>query len=460
MKQRLPRFVIAVVMGLAWGTAVGSPGSQVELAGLAERFSNRFLDGKHEENLALMTADMKAAMGPASSERLRSALDTQQGGVVDIGNAWFEDEVQGYVRFRVPVRFEQGALDFRVVFNGEGRLAGFFIVPHAEPPQADDAGPGKRLDVRVGDGETALPGTLTLPEGAGPFPAVVLVHGSGPNDRDETIGPNRPFRDLAWGLAERGIASLRYDKRSHARPDDLLAIGNALTVRQEVIDDARLALKLLRERDEIDEARVFLVGHSLGGTLLPRIALDDRRPAGLIAMAAGTLPVPEKILTQSRYIASVDGEVSDEEREHLTTIEKQVSSLRAALEGTGPPPEGPVLGAPLGYYRDLERHDPPAEAAELGLPIFVLQGARDYQVTLEDFQRWKQALESKPFACLATYDGLDHLFRAGTGPSSPADYNRQAPVDARVIDDIAGWIKERRCPRRMARTPPPTPSEP
>jgi dienelactone hydrolase len=231
-----------------------------------------------------------------------------------------------------------------------------------------------------------------------------------------------------------------------------VAAGDELTVRQEVIDDARLALRLLRGRDDVDEARVFFLGHSLGGTLLPRLAAAEPHPAGMIAMAGATLPLPEKVLTQLRYIASLDGEVTPEERDQLDGIEAAVVSLRAALEGEAPSPEGAVLGAPFGYYADLERHDPPAEAAELGLPILVLQGERDYQVTLEDFERWRQALASKPFACLVTYEGLDHLFRSGTGPSGPEDYSRQAPVEARVIDDIAGWIEERRCPRSAAPT--------
>jgi len=446
MRRGLLSLWLLAAPGLVWGVAPAPEVARDDLVGVAETFARQFFDGKHEANLELMTAEMKAASGPTPSEKLRSTLLAGQGAVTGIGDGWREDRVQGYERFRVPVRFEQSTLDFRLVFDGAGRLAGFFVVPHAEPPQPDDAGPGKQIDLSIGEGETALPGTLAIPDGEGPFPAVILVHGSGPNDRNETIGPNRPFLDLAWGLAERGIASLRYDKRSYARPADLAELGDALTVKQEVIDDARLALQRLRGRDEIDGTRLFLVGHSLGGTLLPRIAEAEPRPAGLIALAGSTLPLPEKIVEQTRYLASLDGAVSGPEQQHLDMIEQLVGSLRAALDGTGPTPEGSILGAPFGYYRDLEQHDPPAGAAALGLPIFVLQGTRDYQVTLEDFERWKTALSEKPFACLATYDGLDHLFRAGSGPSGPEDYQRQAPVAPRVIDDIAAWIENRRCP--------------
>jgi dienelactone hydrolase len=448
MGKGLSGLLLAAGLGLACGLTPGGPTPEADLAGLAEKFSRQFLDGKHEANLQLMTKQMKAASGPGPSEQLRSALVAQHGAVVDVDAAWLEDRLQGYLRFRVPVRFERGTFDFRVVFDGAGRLAGFFIVPHAEPPDARDTGPGKRVDVRIGPGDTALPGTLTLPDGEGPFPAVVLVHGSGPQDRDETSGPNKPFRDLASGLAERDIASLRYDKRSYARPEDLVASGDGLTVRQEVIEDARHALELLRGRDEIDGTRLYLIGHSLGGTVLPRIAAAEPRPAGMIVMAGMTLPLHEKIAVQGRFLASLDGGVSAAEREQLDSIERDVESLSAALDGSGPDPAGLILGVPVGYHRDLAEHDPPVEAAELGLPVLVLQGGRDFQVTLEDFRGWDAALSSKPFACLVTYEKLDHLFRSGTGPSGPQDYDRQAPVDARVLEDISGWIHERRCPRR------------
>ncbi len=439
-------------------SASESPEPHRKLAQLAEKFSKQFLDGRHEQNLELMTDPMRAASGPEPSEKFRASLVAQHGAVSEIGSARFQDEVQVYLRFRVPVHFERQSLDFLVVFDLTGKLAGFFLMPYSGPPRPGEPAPGEQIEVRIGEGDRALPGTIALPEGPGPFPAVVLIHGSGALDRDETIGPNKPFRDLAWGLAQQGIASLRFDKRSYARPETLAVLGSALTVREGVIDDAWLALALLRGRDEIDGSRVYLVGHSLGGTLLPRIASTDPAPAGMISLAGATLPLPEKNLTQSSYIVSIDGDVSPEERQQVERIQREVQSIRAALDGEGPAPAGMPLGYPFGFYKDLEQHDPPAEAAKLGLPILVLQGKRDYQVTMQDFELWQEALAGKPFACTVAYDELDHLFRAGSGPSAPEDYFvRQAPVASRVIDDIANWIKRGQCPESGAGT---APSEP
>jgi dienelactone hydrolase len=438
----------SVGFGVSGAMAAESPEPHRELAELAEKFSKQFLDGRHEQNLELMTDQMREASGPEASEKLRASLVAQHGAFSEIGSARFQDKVQAYLRFRVPIHFEHQSIDFMIVFDLTGKLAGFFLMPYSGPPRPGEPAPGEEIEVLVGEGDRALPGTIALPEGPGPFPAVVLIHGSGPLDRNETIGPNKPFRDLAWGLAEQGIASLRYDKRSYAQPETLAVLGDALTAREGVIDDARLALALLRGRGEIDRSRVFLLGHSLGGMLLPRIASADPAPAGMISLAGSTLPLPEKIYTQSLYIVSLDGNVSPEERQQVENIEREVLSIRAALDGKGPAPEGMPLGYPFGFYQDIEQHDPAAEAAKLGLPILVLQGKRDYQVTMEDFEGWQAALAGKPFACAVAYDDLDHLFRAGNEPSTPEDYfARQAPVAPRVIQDIANWIKRGDCPK-------------
>ncbi len=131
------------------------------------------------------------------------------------------EKVQGYDVVFVTCRFDKADLDVKVVFNSKKKVTGLFFVPPkpAVPPKTPPyAKPDAQVESEavVVSGDYRLPGTLTLPKGDGPFPAVVLLAGSGPQDRDETIGPNKALRDLAWGLAARGIASLRYDKRTLA----------------------------------------------------------------------------------------------------------------------------------------------------------------------------------------------------------------------------------------------------
>jgi dienelactone hydrolase len=290
-------------------------------------------------------------------------------------------------------------------------------------------------ETTIGSGEWVLPATLTVPAGAGPHPAVVLVHGSGPNDRDETIGANKPFKDLAIGLATRGVAVLRYDKRTKVHRAKMAKLKD-YTVAQEVIEDALEAVKMLRAQPKVDARRVFVAGHSLGGVLVPRIAAADPTIAGFVVLAGAARPLEEAIAAQARYLAEADGAISAEEQQE---IERAADSLRALTPADGK--TGRMIGGvPASYWLDLRGYDPPAAAAHVKSPLLVLQGERDYQVTMEEFGRWKAALGSRRDVTFRSYAALNHLFIAGTGPSVPAEYQAPGHVAEEVIRDIAAWV--------------------
>jgi dienelactone hydrolase len=329
-----------------------------------------------------------------------------------------------------------------VTLDDVGRVAGLFFAPHAAsaagqsgaadvPPYADPARYTER-EVTVGEGEWALPATLTMPRGVTAAPAVVLVHGSGPNDRDETVGGVRPFRDLALGLASRGIAVLRYEKRTRAHGAAVMAIPR-LTVRDEVTDDALAAVRLLRATPGIDPARVYVLGHSLGGMLAPRIALEDRDIAGLVIMAGSTRPLEDAILAQADYLAGIGAATP----EQLAPLREGVARIKSLTPADSARPD-PIIGAPASYWLDLRSYNPAATAHALARPMLILQGGRDYQVTAaDDLALWRAAV---PGATFRVYPALDHLFAPGEGPSSPAEYERPRHVDAQVVEDIAAWL--------------------
>ena len=331
-----------------------------------------------------------------------------------------------------------------VACDAQDRITSFRVVPTSALPAAQPQ--TEMLDPSLGTSHTLqvssplgpLPGTLVLPKGAGPFPVVLLVAGSGPNDRDESIGPNKPFRDLAEGLAAAGIASLRYDKRTYVY-GPMMADKN-ITVDDEVTDDALAAARLLAAQPQIDPRRIFVLGHSLGALMAPRIGQRDTQLAGIILMAAPTGFGLDTVVRQMRYIGQVEGVPSSELDKKVAPIVEARDALAHA--DAAHPPTGQFFHAPASYWLSLRDYDPIATAKGLSEPMLVLQGGGDYQVTPQhDFVGWQAAFAHSPRAKLIEYPGLSHLFMLAGNPPSPADYAKPSHVDAQVVHDIAAWIK-------------------
>jgi dienelactone hydrolase len=304
----------------------------------------------------------------------------------------------------------------------------------AVPPYADAAAFVER-DAEIGS-SPGLPGTLTVPKAARAVPGIVLVHGSGPQDRDETLGGTRLFRDLAFGLATRGIAVLRYDKRTRVDP------RGVVTQKEEVVDGALAAIALLRSQPEVDPRRVVVLGHSQGGALAPRIAQADGRVAGVIVAAGPTRPLQDSLAFQLNYLLSIDAgnmqlrKLVEEATEFKRAVEDPVLRPDSDVHVPG---DGHLKGA---YFLDVRGFRPEVVAAALPCPVLVLQGGRDYQVTqAEDFEGWRHALSNHSNATLKSYPELDHRLVAGEGRSSPAGYQEEAHVDARVVEEVAAWTR-------------------
>jgi len=353
----------------------------------------------------------------------------------------------GYETAFVTCRFENSSTDIKVVFDRDMKVAGLFFVPtqgssEYEPPAYVDSGSFTEQEVTVGGGGWSLPGTLTMPKGEGPFPAVVLVHGSGPNNRDEDLGPIAPFKDLAWGLASQGIAVLRYDKRTLVYQDKIVALGGDITVWEETVDDAVAAVDLLLQTEGIDASNIFVLGHSLGGMLIPRIAAASPQARGFVILAGAARPLEDLLLEQTEYILSLDGVVAPDEQVLLDQLRAAVAKVKSPDLSPSTPAFELPFGASGSYWLDLRGYDPAESARGIDRPILVLQGERDYQVTMDDFRRWEDALSAMPNVTFKTYPDLNHLFIMGTGKSVPSEYELPGHVSQAVVDDIASFIKD------------------
>jgi pimeloyl-ACP methyl ester carboxylesterase len=319
------------------------------------------------------------------------------------------------------------------------------LAPLPEPPVA-----GMR-QLPVGVGSPPLKGTLTLPHGKGPFPAVVLVSGSGPNNQDESNGPNRPFLDVAVGLAARGIATLRYDKRTLDYPASI--DPRTFTPTDEYVPDALAAIRLLAHEPAINPHLIFVLGHSQGGTYAPLIAKDAPEVAGVVLLAAGAEPLGAAILRQTRYLATLPGTIgSQAERElpEITVLTSQMDDA-AALEKDNPGMN--ILdGTSPGYYLSALRYDEVATARAVPQPLLLLQGGRDYQVTVaNDLDAWLRGLKGRSGVTVVQFPLADHLLLDGTGPPTPLEYVKPGRIDPEVTPAIASWIE--RVASRLARSP-------
>jgi len=409
----------------------------------AKRFVSQMAAGEFDKAVEPFDGTMKRVPPAGKLNEIWSGLVKQFGPLRQATDTRTET-VQQYTIIFVTCEFERGKLDAKVVFNTNGEIGGLFFVPSGQYQRPSYVDPAKfaEEDVTIGEGMMRLPGTLSLPKGNGPFPAVVLVHGSGPNDRDETIGPNKPFRDLAQGLSSRGIAVFRYEKRTKEHPILMSLVKSSITVKEETIDDAVAAVKVVKAHNQIDRNRIFVLGHSLGGMLIPRIAKAEAGIAGFICLAGSARPLEDHVLEQTKYILSLDGELTEAEKKKLQELEQQVAQVKSPDLAASTPAKDLPLGAPAAYWLDLRGYDPAKEAKTVRTPILVLHGERDYQVTMEDFARWKDALTGRDDVKLISYPQLNHLFIEGQGKSTPQEYSAPGSVAAVVIEDVAKWIEK------------------
>ncbi len=380
-------------------------------------------------------------------------LEQQYGAFQGQGQTATVQTPEGQVHV-VTCNFERASVDVNIVLNGAGKVAGLTVAPvgtveqqanatYAPAPYAHPERFHER-EVQVGHGKWVLPGTLSIPQGEGPFPAVVLVHGSGPADKDETIPPNKPFRDLAWGLASQGIAVLRYEKRTQVYKRETSSELDTFTVKEETIDDALEAVALLRAQPEIDAQRIFVLGHSLGGYLAPRIGAADPQIRGLIILAGSARPLEDILLDQMTYVLSLSIPDPEVRAQQLATLKKQVALVKDARRLPTARASDLPFNVPAAYWLDLNAYHPEKVAQTLNMPMLFLLGSSDYQVTQDDFQIWQNALAGRSEAQFILYPGLSHLFIPVEGgrKATPTTYTIAGHVAEEVVNDIANWVRQ------------------
>ncbi|MGN9783207.1 alpha/beta hydrolase family protein [Nonomuraea sp. ZG12] len=391
--------------------------------------------GRFAEIAELFAPPLRAAL---SAETLGAAWAAGSGPVAAIGEPVSERIDAALVRVSVPVR---EGLALVMVVGRDGLLHGLWLAaptPPWEPPPYADPAAFAEHDVTVGDGPLAVSGTVSLPHGPGPRPGVVLLSGGGPFDRDATSGANKPLKDLAWGLASRGVAVLRFDKVTHTHSDQV-ADTPGFTMADEYVPHAVAAVRRLQRQPGVDPGRVFVLGHSMGGKVAPRVAAAEASVAGLVIMAGDTQPMHQAAVRVVRYLAALDPGPAMAAAVEAVTRQAEVIGGPGLTPST--PAESLLFGWSAAYWLDLRGYDPVATAAAVDRPMLILQGGRDYQVTVEDdLPGWRTGLGHRADVTIHVHDADDHLFFPGEGPSTPAGYEPAQHVDPAVVAEIAEWL--------------------
>ena len=299
--------------------------------------------------------------------------------------------------------------------------------------------------ITVGYGtEYPLKGMLTFPDDiSAPVPAVVMVHGSGPSDMDEKVMKLTPFRDLAEGLARRGIASVRYDKRTYAHKFRLLKMKD-ITVREETIEDAVRAVDLLRSDPRIDRERIFILGHSMGAMLAPRIDAEGGDVKGLIMMAGTPFRLEDIVL---RQLKQSGGRFP---LRQILALERRIYSRRfdGLYSMSDREAKKKKFGGSLSlyYFKEMGQKTATDYLLESSKPVLIMQGERDFQVLAdEDFAAFCEQLAGRENTEFRLYPGLNHIFVTAIYDDilkASEEYGEERHIGEEVIGDIAEFIKK------------------
>ncbi|MGA2296651.1 MAG: DUF3887 domain-containing protein [FCB group bacterium] len=418
-----------------------------ELKPYVIKFFDYFKKGEVEKLYDMFDSTTKKQLPLSQLKMIAKTITFQFGKFNDIIDYNYKT-VMNYDALDVKYDFERAVASFRFTFTESRKIIGFIIISKEDKsnmfkvPVYADTNSFTEHEFKFGIEGWKLPGTLSIPKGKGPFPVLILVHGSGPNDKDETIGPNKPFRDLAWGLASKGIAVFRYDKRTKVHGADFMNKIKNYTMKDEVIEDALKAVDTLKTIENINSESIFILGHSLGGFALPRIALGRSDVKGLIIMAGTTRNFEDVILEQTLYLSSLDTNNSEEKKVAIDTLRAQLKRVKDASLSMDTPTSSLPLNVGASYWLDIRGYVPAKLAKTLKQPILVIQGERDYQVTMDDYNIWKNELSPNKHVSFKLYPKLNHLFMEGIGKSKPAEYETPRNIPEYVIIDIADWIKK------------------
>lgn len=411
--------------------------NEVDLLELSKEYANQFVKLEFKKVVENSTEEVKKQI---SEEYLKSVWQSTVealGAYIDIYSQDMESEDDKTI-VKTVMKFEENGLLLTLSYNKEQQVKGLWFSYQSLEEENVESEKFTEYDISVGSSDLSLEGKLTLPNGVSKPPVVILVQGSGTTDLDETVGAvgNKPFRDIAHRLAERGIASIRYNKRFYQYADQAT---DHFTIYDEVLNDVSYAIDLAAADDRVDGSKIYIIGHSLGGMLAPKIATDNPEVAGIVSLAGTPRNLEDLIFDQAKDAMDLQTNLTEEDKIYaIGQYEEMIKSIKNLDNGNL---GEAILGVTGYYWKSLNEIDTKSLVQELTIPMLFLQGSEDFQVYADvDFEEWKTILKGNENASFVLYDGLNHMFMKSNGLSDAKEYDIKGSVDVNVIEDIAEWI--------------------
>ena len=416
----------------------------LNLFGKTEDFFSLLASQKYPEAYNYFDSTFQAKVTAPKLQEMWTSISEKLGKLETINIQSSKAQGDFYV-LSVEGKFANTSQNFTVAYNKAEKIVALLLQPKTQAvdyirPSYADTTLYQEKEVYVTAEKHRLVGILTTPKKAVNFPLVVLVHGSGPNDMDGTVGPNKPLKDIAAGLAAKGIASIRYVKRTTIYPNEFAKV---FTVKEEVIDDALAAIALARTVPGVNKKQLYLMGHSLGGMLAPRIASLAPDLNGVILLAAPARTLTDLIVEQNNYMYKLANDTTAASKKLMADAQVEFAKSKLTALGTTIKPDSIILGLPASYWIDLNNYSQLETAKKLKQRMFVAQGGNDFQVSMTDFDLWNATLGQRKNVTLKSYVDLNHLLSTQAEKGSAEQYRKAGNVSSLLIDDITTWINSK-----------------
>jgi uncharacterized protein len=410
--------------------------NEADLEAYSEKLALQMAGGDFDETYQRFSWTVKLQM---SEKQLKEAWSTTVDGMGEFIEVYeiSKEQVDRFQKVKVKLRYEYNGLLISFTYNKDSKLEGLWL--NYSPIEEEEVSTDTYYEAKItfGEGDDPVTGKLTLPKNLEHPPVVILVPGSGNHDLNESVGANKPFRDIAWAFAEAGIATIRYNERAYLYPE---LVKENFTIETDSLLDAADAISYARNSDLIDNNSIFLLGHSLGGMMAPKIATDHQEVAGIILLAGSPRRLEEIIYDQVLdAIEYNEGVTKKQAEEAIATTKQGMNQIQKLSEES----DEIILGYPASYWYSLNQINIAELSKELTLPIYIAQGSEDFQVSVEkDFSKWQEILKDKELVTFRLYDGLNHLFMKSNGKRDVTEYNVPDQVDSKVLQEIIQWINQ------------------